>query len=110
MIFLPFSQPNTMVRPVIAKYMISPSFHARLKFILNTNSPKRNVAKNERNIPESEARLPKKKYSKVLIWVTIAELAPKVLNKILSRIRWYLLIISELISTKIPVAIEKKAI
>ena len=67
------------------------------------------MAKKESKIPDKEAKLPKKKYSKVLICRTKAELAPKVRSKMLSRMRWYLLMIKELIKTKIPVAMEKKA-
>lgn len=63
------------------------SNQAPLNGILNTNSLSNQVAPKDNMIPESEAKLPKKKYSKVLILLTIAELAPRVLSKILSRIR-----------------------
>src|SRR5690606_16617094 len=109
-IFLPLSQPNSTVTAVIIRYTISASDQAHRNGSSNTCALSRYVANMDSTIPLREARLPKKKYSRVLMRLTVLLLAPKVRNNILSLMRWYLLMIKELISTSMPVKILNIAI
>ena len=83
--FLPFNHPRRTVTVVIIRYITMASPKAQRKGSSKTYAFKSAVDRKERNSPLKAAKLPKKKYSKVLILPTVPLLAPKVLSKMLSR-------------------------
>ena len=76
---------------------------------LNTNNAKHKLPTKASIIPTKLPRSPRKRYSKAVICKICLFFAPKVRSNTLSLIRWYLLVLTEPISTIIPVRMLKKA-